>query len=170
MSRLLSCVRLFVIPCTVAYQASLPMEFLRQEHWSGLPFPSPGDLPDPGIEPTSLVFPAPYHKHYLGSTSPPPNISLCFFLAVQRGLWDLSSLNRYGTSAPSSASTVLTTGPPVNSRGRISDAVYYPWILESSKGTGIPFVSLLGHHTWNSFAYYWIWIMFDFAYLPGLSD
>ena len=89
----------------------------------------------------------PYHKHYLGSTSPPPNISLCFFLAAQRGLWDLSSLNRYGSSAPSSGSTVLTTGPPVNSRGRISDAVYYPWILESSKGTGIHFVSLLGHHT-----------------------
>ena len=38
-------------PWTVAYQASLSMEFSRQEYWSGLPFPSPGDLPDPGIEP-----------------------------------------------------------------------------------------------------------------------
>ena len=37
-------------PRTVAYQAPLSMDFSRQEYWSGLPFPSPGDLPDPGIE------------------------------------------------------------------------------------------------------------------------
>ena len=48
-----SCVRLFVTPWTAAYQASLSMGFSRQEYWSGLPFPSPGDLPDPGIEPRS---------------------------------------------------------------------------------------------------------------------
>ena len=42
-----------VTPWTVAYKASLFMEFSRQEYWSGLPFPSPGDLPDPGIEPGS---------------------------------------------------------------------------------------------------------------------
>ena len=40
-------------PWTVAYKASLSMEFSRQEYWSGLPFPSPGDLPNPGIEPGS---------------------------------------------------------------------------------------------------------------------
>ena len=49
----LSCVRLFVTPWTVAYKAPLSMEFSRQEYWSGLPFPSPGDLPDPGIKPKS---------------------------------------------------------------------------------------------------------------------
>jgi len=49
----LSHVRLLVTPWTVAYQASLSMGFSRQEYWSGLPFPSPGDLPDPGIEPRS---------------------------------------------------------------------------------------------------------------------
>ena len=49
----LSCVRLFATPWTVAHQASLSMEFSRQEYWSGLPFPSPGDLPDPEIEPRS---------------------------------------------------------------------------------------------------------------------
>ena len=54
----LSCAWLFVTPWTVAHQALLSMEFFRQEYWSGLPFPSPGDLPDPGIEPTSPVFPA----------------------------------------------------------------------------------------------------------------
>ena len=54
--KLLSRVRLFAAPWTVAYQAwgaSQSMEFSRQEHWSGLPFPSPGDLPNPGIEPGS---------------------------------------------------------------------------------------------------------------------
>ena len=42
----------------IAHQAPLSIEFSRQEYWSGLPFPSPGDLPDPGIESTSLMSPA----------------------------------------------------------------------------------------------------------------
>ena len=49
----LSCVRLFVTLWTVAHQAPLSMEFSRQEYWSGLPCPSLGDLPDPGMEPRS---------------------------------------------------------------------------------------------------------------------
>ena len=40
-------------PWTIAYQSPLSMGFSRQEYWNGLPFPSPGDLPDPGIEPRS---------------------------------------------------------------------------------------------------------------------
>ena len=51
----LSRVRLFVTPWTVAHQAPPSMEFSRQEYWSGVPFPSPGDLPDPGIEPGSAA-------------------------------------------------------------------------------------------------------------------
>ena len=50
---LLSRVRLSAIPWTVARQASLPMGFSRQEYWSGLLFPSPEALSDPGIEPGS---------------------------------------------------------------------------------------------------------------------
>ena len=50
---LLSCVWLFVTPWTVACQAPLSMGFSRQEYWSGLPCPPPGDLPYPGIEPMS---------------------------------------------------------------------------------------------------------------------
>ena len=46
----LSHVRLFVTPWTVAHQTPPSMEFSRQEYWSGLPFPSPGDLPNPGIK------------------------------------------------------------------------------------------------------------------------
>ena len=55
---LLSHVRLFETPWTVARQAPLSMGFPRQEYWSGLPFPSPGDLPNSGTEPTPPVSPA----------------------------------------------------------------------------------------------------------------
>ena len=48
---MISRVQLFVTPWTIARQAPLSMEFSMQEYWSGSPFPSPGDLPNPGIEP-----------------------------------------------------------------------------------------------------------------------
>ena len=54
----LSRVRLFAIPWTVARQAPLSMGFSKQEYWSGLPFPFPGDLPNPGIKPGSPVLQA----------------------------------------------------------------------------------------------------------------
>ena len=63
----LSHVQLFATPRTVAYQASPSMGFSRQEYWSGLPFPSPGDLPNPGIEPGSPALEAD------ALTSEPPN-------------------------------------------------------------------------------------------------
>ena len=53
-----SCVQLFATPWTVACQAPLSMGFSRQKYWRGLPYPSPGDLPNPGIEPASLKYPA----------------------------------------------------------------------------------------------------------------
>ena len=51
--KLLSRVRPFETPWTIAHQASPSMGSSRQEYWSGLPFPSPGDLADPGIKPNS---------------------------------------------------------------------------------------------------------------------
>jgi len=51
-------VQLFATPWTVAHQVPLSMGFPRQESWNALPFPPPGDLPDPGIEPRSPVSPA----------------------------------------------------------------------------------------------------------------
>ena len=51
--KLLSRVRLLATPWTAAHQAPPSMGFSREEYWSGLPFPSPGDLADPGIEPLS---------------------------------------------------------------------------------------------------------------------
>ena len=56
--RSFSCVRLFMTLWTVAHQALPSMGFSRQEDWRGLPCPPPGDLPDPGIEPTSVMSPA----------------------------------------------------------------------------------------------------------------
>ena len=56
--KLLSCVRLFATPWTVAHQAPLSMGFSRQGYWSGLPFPSPGDFLYPGMEPGSLALQA----------------------------------------------------------------------------------------------------------------
>ena len=53
---MLSHVQLFAAPLTVALKAPLSMEFSRKEYWSGLPLPTPGAFPDPGIKPTSLVF------------------------------------------------------------------------------------------------------------------
>ena len=58
MCSVLSHVRLFATPWTAAYQALLSMGFSKQVYWSGLSFPTPGDLHDPGIKPTSLVSPA----------------------------------------------------------------------------------------------------------------
>ena len=58
MGMMLSCVQLFVTPWTVGCQAPPSMEFSRQEDWSGLPFPTPGDLTDPGMKPRSSVSPA----------------------------------------------------------------------------------------------------------------
>ena len=50
--------RIFVTAWTVAHKAPLSMEFSKQEYWNGLPIPTPGDLPNPGTEPTSLMSPA----------------------------------------------------------------------------------------------------------------
>ena len=55
---ILSCVQFFATPWTEAHQTSLSMEFSRQEYWSELPYPSPGDLPKAGIKPLFLMSPA----------------------------------------------------------------------------------------------------------------
>ena len=66
----LSRVRFFVTPWTIAYQAPQSVEFSRQEYWSGWPLSSPGDLPDPGIEPKSPTLKADSYQ-----------------LSYQRGSW-----------------------------------------------------------------------------------
>ena len=68
-SRHFSGVQLSATPWTVAHQAPLSMRFSRQEHWSGLPCPPPGDLPDQGIKPKSLVSPALIGGFFITSTT-----------------------------------------------------------------------------------------------------
>ena len=80
--KLLSRIRLFVTPWTVAYQAPLFMGFSRQEYWSGLPFPSPGDLPNPGIEPGSPVL----------QTDALPSEPLCNKIGIEENIFNLTQL------------------------------------------------------------------------------
>ena len=84
----LSRLRLFATPWTVALQAPPSMGFSRQEYWSGLPFPSPGGLPDPGIEPRSPALQADALTQLI--------VLLSFFrlLAEMRCIWNLSSPTR----------------------------------------------------------------------------
>ena len=64
-----SCVQLCATLWTVAYKASLSMGFFRQEYWRGLPFPPPGDLPNPGIKPAPLMSPALASKFFTTSAT-----------------------------------------------------------------------------------------------------
>ena len=77
--KLLSLVQLFVTPWIVANQAPPFMEFSRQKYWSGLPFPSPGDLPDPWIEPGSPVLQAD------ALPSEPPGMAVTFCYSSLKG-------------------------------------------------------------------------------------
>ena len=89
----LSHARLFATPWTVAHQAPPSMGFSRQEYWSELPFPSPGDLPNPGIEPRSPALQAEV------LTSEPPGkpfkseVSSKYYLNYRWNFWYSSSLN-----------------------------------------------------------------------------
>ena len=76
---------LFVTPGTAAHQAPLSMVFFRQEYWSGLPFPPPGDLPDPGIKPTSPVLAGRFF-----TTEPPGKPKLNSYLM---STWVLTSIS-----------------------------------------------------------------------------
>ena len=76
---MLSFVQLLVTPWIGAHQSPLPMEFSRQEYRGGLPFPSPGDLPDPGIEPGS---PALQANSLSSEPSGKPILCMCVSLSV----------------------------------------------------------------------------------------
>ena len=77
-------VQLFVILWMVALQAPLPMEFSSQEFWSGLPCPSPGNLPDPGIELTSFLHLLHWQTGSLPLAAPGEPIPSIFFLLILR--------------------------------------------------------------------------------------
>ena len=75
-------VRLFMTPWTVAHQAALSTEFSRQEYWSGLPCPSPGDLADPRIEHVSPVAPSLQTDSLPLSTGEAQNITVTIYYTV----------------------------------------------------------------------------------------
>ena len=95
-----SCVQLFATPWTVARQALLSMALSRQEYWSGLPCPPPGDLPDPGIEPMTPVAPASFTSELPGEACAqalnPDQIPECFL-----------SLPKYAWMLPPSAASLI---------------------------------------------------------------
>ena len=80
-AQLLSCVQLFVTPWAAACLAPLSMGFSRQEYWVGLPFPTPGDLPNPGIEPES---PALAGKFF--TTAPPGKPYIYIYIYIYMSL------------------------------------------------------------------------------------
>ena len=88
-----SCCKLFVILWTVACQASLSMGFSRLEYWSGLPYPSPGDLPNPGIKPASLISPALAGKFF--TTLPPGKFSAVWHYSKKTAVHEKMALNRH---------------------------------------------------------------------------
>ena len=92
-----SCVRLFATPWTVACQAPLSMGFSRQEYWSGLPCPPPGDLPNPGIELTSLASPA-----LAGGFITISNIWVPIRYRLGRATWEVVELRFESHLAPES--------------------------------------------------------------------
>ena len=81
----LSRVRLFATPWTIPYQAPKSMGFSRQEYWSGLPFPSPGDLPDPGIELGSPALGAQSLSHWT-KREVPVSVLYCVHLCMKCSL------------------------------------------------------------------------------------
>ena len=72
-----------VTPWPVAHQVSLSMEFARQEHWSGLPFPPPGYLSDPGTEPASLTSPA-LSGRFFTAESPGKTHYVAFYSIIKK--------------------------------------------------------------------------------------
>ena len=103
-----SCVQLFATPWTVAYQAPPSMRFSRQEYWSGLPFPSLGDLPDPGIKPRSSTLQAD------ALPSEPPGKRLWSLRALQsltEALWKLWKVAATETMVLEYQSSFMQSGP-----------------------------------------------------------
>ena len=135
--KLLSCVRLFATPWIVAYQAPPSMGFSRQECWSRLPFPFPGDLPDPGIEPGSPA---------LQAYALPPE--LCGKrLRIQKGLHIKAKLGGEGGMDQELERWHPTpVRLPGKSRGWRSLVGYSPWGYKESDTTKrlhLPYLKLI---------------------------
>ena len=144
----------FATPWTIACHALLSMEFSRQEYWSGLPFPTPGDLPDQGIEPTFFVSPALAGRFF--TTVPPgkpKDLLLLFSLSVMsNSLW-LHALQHSRLPCPSPTPRTCSNSCPLSQR-------CHPTILSSD----IPFSSCL-----QSFPAAWSFLMSQLFVSGGWS-
>ena len=136
---LLSRVRLFVSPWTAACQAPLSVGFSRQECWSGLPYPSPGDLPDPGIEPGSPTLQedslpseppgkplSDYYRSYYKGSDPEWCYGVMPGVTLRQG-WGLSALSA-----------------PWRSRHQVLQRIPCLWLPEFSEALGCPSILLVG--------------------------
>ena len=147
---------LFVTPWTVAYQASLSIGFSRQEYWSRLPCPIPGDLPNPGIKPTSPASPA------LQADSLPLN----YCGSPTTSLWNSYYYDAHLTGKKLSLGEVSShiqdqirkeaSGPKVNMRHRsnllkVTQLEFKARPLDLSQGSGVPSSSKI---PWISFSVY----------------
>ena len=138
---MLSCfshVWLFVTPWTIAHQAPLFMGFSRQDYWSGLPFPPPGDLPSPGIKPESLVSPAFAGGFF--TTAPPGNPNQN--IPGLKNLWHFSlptekTPNLEAIQSPPHGSRLLLCFWTCNTLSFLSASVPFP-ILFSLPWTACP--------------------------------
>ena len=119
--RSLSRVRFFATPWTVAYQAPPSVGFSRQEYWSGLPFPSPGDLPNPGIEPRSPALQA----DALPSEPPGKTLKLSLSLNSWSGI---RSSDKDHTLSPQAKISPFFLVPPAQALGYWAALLSLKWV------------------------------------------
>ena len=115
-------------PWTVAPQAPLSMGFSRQEYWSGLPCPPPGDLPDPGIEPVSPISPALAGRFFTQMPPGKPILDVC----VQ--IWPYYKLAQSHNETSPPASLALATNKRDKKRPPQTPP---PWLLSQISKAGI---------------------------------
>ena len=96
---------------TIACQAPLSIRFSRQEYWSGLPCPPPGDLPDQGMEPRSLMFPALAGRFFTTCPTWEAQISLLLGLSLQ-SIQSLSHFQLFATLCTTARQASLSTANP----------------------------------------------------------
>ena len=133
MCSLLSRVLLFVTPWTVTCQAPLSMKFSRQEYWTGLPFPFPGDLLNPRIKPQSPALQADYHLSHRGRWL--RRLRICFAVQETR-VWSLAQEDHLekGTTNHSSILTwrISWTEEPGGLQSMGSQRIGHDWATKAT--------------------------------------
>ena len=137
-----SCVQLFAVLWTVACQAPLSMEFSRQEYWNRLPFPSPGDLHNPGIKPASLMSPALAGGFFTTSATWEPHICMCIFTFQMNPKAGPPRLecNELDLQVPMGlrkANRGVPGPPPPLSRTPAHGQAPQQWVTRCSSGSGV---------------------------------